>query len=104
MINFQNYIKSKAIIDISSPNQTGLPFRIIEAIGANKKIVTTNKNVMQESFYDPKRIFIWGEDNPESLIDFLNQRHERQIFEQYSVDAFALNLISKFNKDQKKIN
>ena len=39
----ENYIKSKAIIDISSPTQTGLPFRIIEAVGANKKIVTTNK-------------------------------------------------------------
>jgi hypothetical protein len=97
----EDYIRSKAIIDISSPTQTGLPFRIIEAIGANKKIVTTNKNVTKESFYDPKMIFIWGKDNPDNLINFLNQRHERKAFKQYSVEAFALNLISQIEQESK---
>lgn len=90
----ENYIKSKAIVDISSPTQTGLPFRIIEAVGANKKIVTTNKNVVRETFYDPKMIFIWGKDNPENLTNFLNQPHDKRTFRQYSVESFALNLIS----------
>lgn len=95
----EDYIASKAIIDISSPTQTGLPFRIIEAVGANKKIVTTNVNVVHEDFYNPKMIFIWGKDNPENLIQFLNQRHDKKTFEQYSVEAFAIKLISQIEQN-----
>ncbi len=100
----EKYIKSRAIVDISSPTQTGLPFRIIEAIGANKKIVTTNNNVVKESFYDPNMIFIWGKDNPENLLDFLNQKHESKAFKQYSVESFVLNLVSymEIKKESKR--
>jgi hypothetical protein len=96
----ENYIKSKAIVDISSPAQTGLTFRIIEAIGANKKIITTNINITREPFYDPKLIFIWGRDDTENLINFLNQKHERKSFENYSVKSFVLNLISQIRVEQ----
>jgi hypothetical protein len=92
------YIKSKAIVDITDPNQTGLPIRIIEAVGANKKIITTNYNVVNEDFYDPKMIFIWGKDNPEKLVHFLNQKHEKKDFEKYSVKSFVLKLISSGSK------
>jgi hypothetical protein len=89
-----NYLYSKAIIDISSPNQTGLPIRVIEAFGANKKIVTTNHNIMNEDFYDPKLIFLWGKDNPELLVSFLNQNHQRKNIEKYSVSSFVCRLLS----------
>jgi len=90
------YSKSKAIIDISPPHQTGLPMRIIEAVGANKKIVTTNSNIINETFYDPKMIFIWGKDNPEDLINFLNQQHKQSNRENYSINSFALNLVRNY--------
>lgn len=89
----ENYIKSKAIIDISSPRQTGLSMRIIEALGANKKIITINSNIVNESFYDPKMIFIWGKDDPEDLVDFLNQEHEKPNSKNYSIESFVLNLL-----------
>ena len=88
------YTVSKAIIDISSPYQTGLPIRIIEAFGADKKIVTTNLNIINEEFYDPKMIFIWGKDNPEDLTNFFNQKHERKGSEKYSVKSFVSKLIT----------
>jgi len=89
----EKYIKSKAIIDISSPDQTGLPIRIIEAIGANKKIITTNYNIINESFYNPKMIFIWGKDNLEDLVNFLNKKHKKAKCENYSIKSFAVNLL-----------
>ncbi|MDP4268413.1 MAG: hypothetical protein Q8880_13400, partial [Bacteroidota bacterium] len=88
------YIKSKAIVDISSPNQSGLPIRIIEAVGADKKIITTNLNVLKEDFYDPKMIFIWGRDNFDDLVDFLNNEHEKKDSEKYSVTSFVSQLMS----------
>jgi len=90
------YTKSKAIIDISPPHQTGLPMRIIEAIGANKKIVTTNCNIINESFYDPNKIFIWGKDNHADLVNFLKQEHMQSSNEKYSINSFALNLVKDY--------
>lgn len=89
----EKYIRAKAIIDISPPQQTGLPIRIIEAVGANKKIITTNYYIINESFYDPKMIFIWGKDDLNDLVNFLNQEHKKSDCETYSIKSFALNLI-----------
>jgi len=89
----EKYLKSRAIIDITPPAQTGLPMRIIEALGANKKIITTNQNIIKEEFYDPKMVFIWDKDNPEDLIDFLNQEYKSDCFEKFSIESFVLNLV-----------
>jgi hypothetical protein len=89
----EKYIKSKAIIDICYPYQTGLSMRVIEALGADKKIVTSNSNIVNESFYDPNMVFIWNKDNPEDLMEFLNRKHEKALSEKYSVRSFVLNLL-----------
>ena len=38
--------RSKCILDIQHPNQTGLTMRTIETIGAKKKIITTNPDMV----------------------------------------------------------
>ena len=45
--------RSKIVIDIQHPSQSGLTSRTIEALGANCKIITTNNSITEESFYDP---------------------------------------------------
>jgi hypothetical protein len=49
---------SKAILDIQHPWQTGLTMRTIEAIGANKKLITTNKFIERYDFFKPENIII----------------------------------------------
>lgn len=48
-IGYNEYIKycieSNVILDIAHPNQNGLTMRTIEAIGLNKRLITTNKDV-----------------------------------------------------------
>ena len=44
----QKLMETRVIIDISPSIQSGLPMRIIEALGARKKIVTTNVNISKE--------------------------------------------------------
>lgn len=89
-----DYAKSKVIIDISFINQTGLPIRIIEAIGANKKIITTNYNIVKEPFYNKDVVFLWGHDNPMTLSKFLNGKHDRILAENYSIESFATKLLN----------
>lgn len=89
-----DYQRSKAILDITSPIQTGLPIRIIEAIGANKKIITTNYNIIYESFYSQDLVFLWGRDDLNRLPEFLNKTHAKIDSSVYSINSFVRRLIS----------
>lgn len=89
-----DYLHSKIIIDISFTNQTGLPIRIIEAIGANKKIVTTNYNIVREAFYNKNVVFLWGRDDPQDFVKFLNCNHERINSKNYSIQYFVSELLN----------
>ena len=50
--------KSRIILDIHHENQSGLTMRTFEALGAGKKIITTNKEVLKYKFYNPNNIFV----------------------------------------------
>ncbi|MFC6099508.1 CgeB family protein [Olivibacter domesticus] len=52
------YRKSTVIVDFSNVNQAGLSMRVIEALGAGKKLLTTNEKIKNEAFYDPKQIHV----------------------------------------------
>jgi hypothetical protein len=74
-INYADYIdicnSSKTILDISHPRQSGLTMRTIEAIGFNRKLLTTNENI---KFYDIPSNFYYIIDvnNPVIDKDFIN--------------------------------
>ncbi|EEX2831637.1 glycosyltransferase, partial [Escherichia coli] len=46
-------------IDIHHPSQHGLTMRTIEAVGLNKKIITTNADIKKYDFYDPKDVYVY---------------------------------------------
>lgn len=48
--------KTKVVLDIQHPGQSGMTMRVIEALGAGRKIITTNTSVKDYSFYDPSNI------------------------------------------------
>ncbi|MDG4947023.1 glycosyltransferase family 4 protein [Weeksellaceae bacterium KMM 9713] len=53
------YIKScKIMLDIQRPIQNGLTFRVFEAIGNEKKLITTNKDIVNYEFYHPQNILL----------------------------------------------
>lgn len=54
-------MQSKAIVDITHQDQNGLSIRIIEAIGLERKIITTNSAVSEYDFYMPENIYIMNE-------------------------------------------
>lgn len=85
--NLNYIINSKIILDVQKSIQTGLTFRVFEAIGFRKKLITTNKEIINYDFYNPKNIFIWTEETNSIPDDFLNLPYQdlpREIFEKYS--------------------
>lgn len=66
-INFKNiskekynelFMKAKYIIDIPEENQSGLTQRVLDALYLKKKIITTQKNIKEEKFYNKNNILV----------------------------------------------
>ena len=58
------YEMSKVVLDIHHPNQSGLTMRTIEAIGAGKKLITTNHEIKKYKFYNSKNICVINRYDP----------------------------------------
>lgn len=60
--SYTYYLDSKIILDLAHPNQTGLSFRPFEAMGLEKKLITTNHSIQNFDFFNAANIHII--DNP----------------------------------------
>lgn len=54
----QVFFDSFAVLDVEHPRQAGLTMRTFEAMGAQKKLITTNKNVIDTDFFDAQNILV----------------------------------------------
>jgi len=61
---------SKVLLDIAQAKQDGLSFRIFEAMKLEKKLITTNRSVVDYDFYDPQNIFVWEHEQTIPAKDF----------------------------------
>ncbi|MBQ7640943.1 MAG: hypothetical protein IJS83_00600 [Acholeplasmatales bacterium] len=55
--------KSRIIVDVPQPGQLGLTIRIFEALGMQKKIITTNSDIKNYDFYNEDNIYILDNEN-----------------------------------------
>ena len=88
--------KSKVIIDIQHPKQTGLTMRTLEILGANKKIITTNSHVKEYDFYNESNICIAHRDMEDLDMKFFKSEYipvENSIKEKYSIEAWLMELL-----------
>lgn len=77
------------LIDAHTPVNEGLSFRAFEAMRYNKKLITTNRNIVRYDFYNPANIFVWGLDDAARMKSFLTmpcQVVPRQIQSKYSFE------------------
>ena len=74
-ITYKEYLlmvkRSGILVDFLNDMHYGLSLRIFEAIGYEKKIITTNPTVANYDFYHPNNIFIWDGNNIEELKYFM---------------------------------
>lgn len=69
--NLINIQRASALLDIVQNGQSGLTVRVMESLFWNKKLVTNNAQIKNETFYHPSRVFILGEDDMASLSSFM---------------------------------
>lgn len=57
-------INSCCVVDINHPKQTGLTIRSIEVLGAKRKLITTNADIITYDFYNTANILVIDRVNP----------------------------------------
>ena len=90
--------ESRIILDIHKKIQNGLTFRVFEAIGLNKKLITTNKDIVNYDFYNPNNIFVWDENITEIPNDFLEKEYEKlpdEIYKKYSLENWVKTIFNE---------
>lgn len=56
--NNQLLEESEIMLDVSRIGQEGLSFRVFESLGLKKKLITTNKDIVNYDFYNPENIYV----------------------------------------------
>lgn len=96
-----NYIKkSRIIVDVHKYGvQDGLTFRVFEAIGYQKKLITTNKDIAAYDFYNPNNIFIIENPNhiaiPEAFLYSDYQPVPATIYENYTLEHWLTTILKR---------
>lgn len=86
---------SNTIIDFPSSFQTGLTMRTFETLGAGKKLITTNKNIINEPFYNPEFINVIDINDLTLNIDFIRKiptSSMEQTIKDYSIGNYIKKL------------
>lgn len=89
------YRQSNTILDINHPNQKGLTMRTFEAIGAKRKLITTNKDIAKYPFYNKKNILIIDRENIELDLSFINNIYEElepDLYNKFSLEGWLYNI------------
>ena len=88
----------KIIIDLAHDNQTGLSFRVFEAMKFQKKLITTNRNIKNFDFYRSENIYIVDNINEINIsADFFESPYcplPQDIYDKYSAKSWVEKIMS----------
>lgn len=90
--------QSKVILDINHPLQYGLTSRCIEALGAGRKLITTNPDIKNYNFYNKNNIRIIDRENPVIDAAFFESQYikpKNEIYREYSIENWLINIFNE---------
>lgn len=88
--------KSKAVLELCHSLNKGYTFRTFDCIGMRKKLITNNKDIINEDFYNPNNILIIDEKNiniPREFIDSPYEDLPEEIYKKYSLENWIKQLL-----------
>lgn len=88
--------KAKVLLEILHTLNKGCTFRTFDCIGMRKKLITNNKDIVNEDFYNPNNILIIDEKNinvPREFIDSPYEDLPEEIYEKYSLENWIKQLL-----------
>ena len=86
------YNQTNVILDLVRDQQSGLSFRIFEAMAYQKKIITSNASVKEYDFYNPNNILIINEETLPIEASFFTTPYEpipNEIYEKYTLNHWV---------------
>jgi hypothetical protein len=75
--NIQYTYSTKILLDLKVAEHDGLSFRVLESVGFEKKLITTNHCVHEYDFYHPDNILIWKDQSLSELEDFIKKPYKK---------------------------
>ncbi|MCM4166750.1 hypothetical protein KCTC52924_01601 [Arenibacter antarcticus] len=84
-------------VDIQRPEQNGLSFRVFEAMGNEKKLITNNSHIKQYPFYNPTNIHVIDFNNlhiPEEFLATPYQKTEWNLYQKYTAKNWVQDILS----------
>ena len=94
--NLRFAYNTRILVDVPTDIHNGLSFRVFEAIGFDKKLITTNREIANYDFYHPDNIFIWEGQPVDELRRFVDKPYAGlapYIKEQYSFEHWIAGLL-----------
>lgn len=88
--------KCKIIIEIQRVEQIGLSFRVFEALGQRKKLITTNKDIVSYDFYNPQNILVIDQEHiiiPSDFVDSSYVDVPDEILAPYRIENWVKNIL-----------
>lgn len=67
--------RSRCLLEVVQPHQSGPTVRSLEAAFFGTKLLTTRAAAVQDDLYTPGRVFVDGHDAPDSLGAFIRAPH-----------------------------
>lgn len=92
--------ESRAVIDVNRPHQLGLTMRSIEAVGAQRKLITTNKDIANYDIFEKSSVLIVDRNTPtieDSFFEGESIPFPYDVREKYSVSAWINNIFNTTN-------
>jgi hypothetical protein len=88
----KEYLTTNIILDLVQGNQTGLSFRVFEALALQKKMITDNSSIKKYSFYNPNNILVIDTNNLNLDISFFNVPYEpipNEIYHEFTIGSWV---------------
>lgn len=91
------YKQTRCVLDSPQEGQKGLTIRVLESVGARKKLITSNKDIVNYDFYDPANIYVYDESTEFNLdAPFFTEDYKQideKIYNKYSLRNWLLEIL-----------
>lgn len=91
------YEASRCVLDSAQDGQLGLTIRVLEALGAKKKLITTNEDIVNYDFYKPENIYVYNGEIDLNNIFFKEEYKDidSNIYEKYSLRSWLKEIVEE---------
>lgn len=88
-------VGSRCILDSPQDGQLGLTIRVLEALGAKKKLITTNEDIKNYDFYRPENVYVYNGrfDYDDIFFNSSYQEIDEDIYQKYSLRSWLATLL-----------